>query len=1278
MKSNSIIRTAMVLFLAMFTTTVWADVNFGNVFEKEETEVVTYTKGQQATIILPVTPDAGKGKYYRLDRVEDYQIIFEEEPHPQARVPYIIIPNEDFSIDMSTLNLTGFRRDSTNIEGVFFIGTYVKDVIGYKDSYYYYTIDATSDCRNDMNRYNVYVGALRAFIQVRIWNNGEKMPIVIHDAGSEPIIINGTYPTFIDEGNEWHYANICEMVDTSIVVEENFAKYYFKGDTIINQKKYKQLWGDFIYRNTESHPKKKPGTSYGSGYVMGVREEEGKVFVNVEEYDKQLMMFSYEEQKWNLTKEDDEYILYDFNSPSNYVIPEVGSKLDLIFPYPLQRMDYWDGIIQTWNLNLFYCDGQLIYKSQNYYPDLFFLIDGIAINETNFPDENFRNYLLSQEYGADSLLTDDEISGITELSVSGKNITSLQGIEYFTALTLLSCTHNQLFLLDVSKNTALKSLGCSYNQLISLDVSKNTKLTGLYCGRNQLTSLDVSKNAVLTELYCFNNKLTTLDVSKNTALKSLGCSENQLTSLDVSKNTALSLLACQYNDIHDAAMDTLVAGLSASTKGTMHALVADSEGEHNVMTVKQVAAAKVKGWTVLAYNGGEWADYDGSEPTPNEIAINETNFPDINFRNWLLSQEYGKDGILTDEEISDITEINVEKKDIANLQGIEKFTSLTSLYCSINELTTLDLSGCPQLNALDCSFNKQLASINLSGCKALQHLYCHGCKLTAIDLTDCTELIYLDCGTNLLTTIDPSPCKKVMSFVCSGNQLTTIDISACKALRSFDCQENQLTTLDCSGLTELQAILCAMNALTSINISGCSKLLHLLCEFNNLGLDAFQHIMTNIPERDESDGAFMFVYSESTIEGSYDHTPDHNICSKEQVAIAKAKGWVVYYENNTGDSLPYEGIEVTPEIAYRPFIEEDKVWKVGVWPEKLVKIVDYLYFDGDTIVNGQTAKRMLRDRVTAKEWESQNIEREYVGALYEKDKKVYCMNVYDNDFELLYDFSLNVGDTINLYDFIVYGDDGIRGVVTKRATGGLNGFKGNYLDIQATWEDKYWSEEDMMEIPVVYNQINHWLEGVGSYYPPLDPRFISFRSPFMTGGWFVLMSCSIGDEVIYFDDQYEDGTTTQGEAKKRRFDFTHTVKIQPKTPSRREEEAALYGEYTDRLLDIDLNPLVEAYSVCITNQNGQTLYEKNINARNIVALNIDISKYPEGQYEITIDNSNETFNGVFDTSATGIEEIIHNSQFIMHNDAILNLQGQRIKTLQKGLNIVNGKKVWVK
>ena len=183
----------------------------------------------------------------------------------------------------------------------------------------------------------------------------------------------------------------------------------------------------------------------------------------------------------------------------------------------------------------------------------------VEINETNFPDENFRNYLLSQEYGADGILTDEEIAGVTELYLSSRNIQSLKGIEYFTALTMLYCLTNQLTSLDVSKNTALTSLDCGVNQLTSLDVSKNTALTSLNCGVNQLTSLDVSQNTALITLSCYGNLLTSLDVSKNTALISLSCFTNNLTELNLSKNTELQNLYCGENplkklDISDKAM----------------------------------------------------------------------------------------------------------------------------------------------------------------------------------------------------------------------------------------------------------------------------------------------------------------------------------------------------------------------------------------------------------------------------------------------------------------------------------------------------------------------------------------------------------------------------------------------------------------------------------------------------------------------------------------------------------------------------------------------------
>ena len=35
-----------------------------------------------------------------------------------------------------------------------------------------------------------------------------------------------------------------------------------------------------------------------------------------------------------------------------------------------------------------------------------------------------------------------------------------------------------------------------------------------------------------------------------------------------------------------------------------------------------------------------------------DVEINEENFPDENFRNWLISQSYGADGVLTDDEVA--------------------------------------------------------------------------------------------------------------------------------------------------------------------------------------------------------------------------------------------------------------------------------------------------------------------------------------------------------------------------------------------------------------------------------------------------------------------------------------------------------------------------------------------------------------------------------------------------------------------------------------------------
>ena len=234
----------------------------------------------------------------------------------------------------------------------------------------------------------------------------------------------------------------------------------------------------------------------------------------------------------------------------------------------------------------------------------------VTINEANFPDANFRNWLLEQDYGQDGVITTKEIAEITEIDVSYMEISSLKGIEYFAALTGLDCSNNQLTRLDVTNNTALRWLYCNDNQLTRLDVSKNTALWELWCRDNQLTNLNVSGCTALSWLSCENNQLTRLDVTKNTALNGLDCSNNQLTSLDVSKNTALESLYCGNNQISGENMNKLISSLP-NTEGTVVILISNSETEGNVCTTEQVAAIKAKGWIPRYYNGEEYVEYSG-------------------------------------------------------------------------------------------------------------------------------------------------------------------------------------------------------------------------------------------------------------------------------------------------------------------------------------------------------------------------------------------------------------------------------------------------------------------------------------------------------------------------------------------------------------------------------------------------------------------------------------------------------------------------------------------
>ena len=70
-----------------------------------------------------------------------------------------------------------------------------------------------------------------------------------------------------------------------------------------------------------------------------------------------------------------------------------------------------------------------------------------------------------------------------------------------------------------------------------------------------------------------------------------------------------------------------------------------------------------------------------------------------------------------------------------------------------------------------------------------------------------------------------------------------------------------------------------------------------------------------------------------------------------------------------------------PQVAYRPFIEEDKVWKVGdITSGNPAQCVEHFYFDGDTIIGGKACKRMMCQRYVNPDFHFQRPALYYVGA----------------------------------------------------------------------------------------------------------------------------------------------------------------------------------------------------------------------------------------------------------------------------------------------------------
>lgn len=461
-------------------------------------------------------------------------------------------------------------------------------------------------------------------------------------------------------------------------------------------------------------------------------------------------------------------------------------------------------------------------------------------------------------------------SGLKKLNCSNNKLTYMNlGILSGLNLEEVDCSNNKITNIVMDSVGELVKFDCSNNDLMTLDVSQCLKLEELNCSGNQLMELDVGHQPQLTQLNCSNNKLTELNVKQNGGLTSLICNDNQLTTLNLSQNHSLSNLNCARNRL--ACLD--VTGISGTiiADGNRCPIAVRTDGTFDLTTLPGFNVSKATGWnggsvsgTTLSVNAGvEEVSYqydcgNGVNPTfifETSLPINEKNFPDPNFRNYIKTYKAGGRDVLTVEEQRKVETIEVEGKNISSLRGIEAFPNLKelkcgnnsiqnldlrqnpkleTLKCNKNQLTQLDLSKNPDIDYLNCSDN-QLEQLDVSHLK-LDYLYCSNNKLEQLDVKNSKWLRELDCSKNELTGLDVDVTHKpnLIRVECQNNQLTSLILGENKGLTKLNCAHNQLIQLNLNNMISLEELNCSNNQLTVLDVSDSPELTKLVLKNNHL------------------------------------------------------------------------------------------------------------------------------------------------------------------------------------------------------------------------------------------------------------------------------------------------------------------------------------------------------------------------------------------------------------------------------------------------------------
>lgn len=234
-----------------------------------------------------------------------------------------------------------------------------------------------------------------------------------------------------------------------------------------------------------------------------------------------------------------------------------------------------------------------------------------------------------------------------------------------------------------------------------------------------------------------------------------------------------------------------------------------------------------------------------------QVSLDDRTFPDAVFRQILSSFDIDSDGILSKEELKQISELQLsDRSDLLSLEGIHHLVYLKRLYmartgvtqlvlgstlqlthldCSQTPMKNLDLEGQDELEVLDMNMNPEM-NVSLGNVSLLRSFSCRGAGFTQLDLAPFTSLEKFDCGgCNLLSYLEFGNRNSLQYLDISQTALTSLSLAPLSSLAYLDCSQTSLSKFDLRKNTALTYLDCSDTEVKRLDLENNLRLVQLDC-----------------------------------------------------------------------------------------------------------------------------------------------------------------------------------------------------------------------------------------------------------------------------------------------------------------------------------------------------------------------------------------------------------------------------------------------------------------